>query len=81
MNKLNTETILEILNTVRPECDFSGANDFFDSGLLDSFDLTVLVAALEERFAISLNGTDIVPENFHSVAAILALLGTYGVQA
>jgi acyl carrier protein len=72
------ETVITILKRVRPELEFKGVNDFFSRGMLDSFDLTVLISALEERFDISIDGTDIVPENFRSVEAILALLSKYG---
>jgi acyl carrier protein len=67
-----------ILKNIRPEFDFTGVDDFFARGMLDSFDLTLLVSALEEKYAIAIEGTDIVPENFRSVEAIRALLTKYG---
>ena len=72
------ETIVAILKGIRPEFEFSGVDDFFDRGMLDSFDLTVLVSGLEERFGVSVDGADIVPENFRSVEAIVSLLKKYG---
>jgi acyl carrier protein len=73
MDGINT-----ILKNIRPESDFAGVNDFFARGMLDSFDLTLLVAALEEKYAITIEGADIVPENFRSVDAIRSLLRKYG---
>jgi acyl carrier protein len=73
------ENVIAILQSIRPECDFAGVDDFFARGMLDSFDLTMLVSALEERFSISMDGSDIVPENFRSVQAIQSLLARYGV--
>lgn len=73
------EDINAILKNIRPEFDFAGVNDFFSLGMLDSFDLTVLISALEEHYAITIDGTDILPENFQSVAAIRSLLTKYGV--
>ena len=46
---------------------------------LDSFDLTMLVSALEERLGVGIDGADIVPENFRNVKAITALMERYGV--
>jgi acyl carrier protein len=71
--------VIAILKKIRPEFEFGGADDFFARGMLDSFDLTVLVSALEERFGLSLDGADIVPEHFRSVEAISSLLAKYGV--
>jgi acyl carrier protein len=78
---MSNENVIAILKTVRPECEFAGIDDFFARGMLDSFDLTMLVSALEERFGISVEGADILPENFRSVDAILSLLAKYGVPA
>ena len=66
--------IIEILKEIRPEFEFEGVESFFDEGMLDSFDLMTLVATLDERFAIKIDGTDILPENFANVDAIAALI-------
>ena len=68
------EQVLEILKEIRPEFEFEGVEDFFDEGMLDSFDLMTLVSTLETRFGVKIDGTDILPENFVNVEAILALL-------
>jgi len=72
------ENVIAILKNIRPEFDYAGVDDFFAHGMLDSFDLTVLVSSLEERFGISIDGVDIVPENFRSTEAIVLLLKKYG---
>lgn len=66
--------IIEILKEIRPEFEFEGVENFFDEGMLDSFDLMTLVATLDERFSIKIDGTDILPENFANVDAIAALI-------
>jgi methoxymalonate biosynthesis acyl carrier protein len=66
--------ILDLLSGIRPEFDFSESADFFADGMLDSFDLITLVSDLDKAYAISIDGTDIVPENFRNVDAIAALL-------
>ena len=72
------EKVTAILKGMRPELDFSGVDDFFSRGILDSYDLIQLVFALEERFAVSFDLADIVPENFRSVEAIQSVLSKYG---
>lgn len=72
--------ILEILTTLRPEFDFSEDVNFIDEGMLDSFDMINLVTSLDEEFSISIDGIDIVPENFSSIDTIASLLKKKGVQ-
>jgi acyl carrier protein len=72
--------LLRILSEVRPEASFSDSHDFLEDGLLDSFDIVMLVAALDKTFRISIEGTEIIPENFRNVDAIRALLRKHGVE-
>jgi acyl carrier protein len=66
--------ILLILQETRPESDFDRSENFIADGLLDSFDMIVLIGELEEQFEISVDGTQIVPENFVSLEAIESLV-------
>ena len=68
-----------ILAQIRPEFDFPNSKNFFEDGVLDSFDLITLVSELDKAYGISIDGTDIVPENFCSIGAIEALLAQRGV--
>ena len=68
------QQIIEILKEIRPEFEFVGVENFFDEGMLDSFDLMTLVSTLDERFSIKIDGTDILPENFANVESIEALV-------
>lgn len=70
--------ISQILSSIRPEFDFDAAENFFESGMLDSFDLVLLVSALDKHYGISIKGIDIIPENFGNIAAISSLLSKYG---
>lgn len=74
------KTILEILTEIRPEFDFTGSEDFIEEGLLDSFDVVTLVSDIEKNYDISIEGVDILPENFRNAAAIKTLLQRYGVH-
>ena len=75
------ERVLKILNDLRPEFDFSQAVNFVEEGMLDSFDVINLVTTLDEEFGISIDGTDVLPENFSSIDAIESLLKKNGVKA
>lgn len=75
------DQIIKILTEIRPEFDFSQENvDFIEEGMLDSFDLVTLVSELDSSFGISIDGVDILPENFSSVDAIANLLIKNGVK-
>jgi len=69
--------VMSILTVIRPECDFTRSEDFIKEGLLDSLDIVTLVAELEDRLGISIDGQDISPENFKNLDTLLALLGRY----
>jgi acyl carrier protein len=56
------------------------AQNFFDQGVLDSLDLTALVAALESRYDIFMDVDEIVPANFSNLAAIKTVLSRKGVN-
>lgn len=66
--------IFEILSSLRPEFDFGQSSDFIEDGYLDSFDVVSLVSELEEKFSIQIDGEDIIPENFGSIATIMSLI-------
>ncbi len=68
------EKILDTLGRLRPEYDFTVSEDFIEDGMLDSFDVVSLVSELENIFSITIDGEDILPENFSSVEAIKALV-------
>lgn len=71
--------IISILTELRPEFDFNEKLDFIKEGMLDSFDVINLVNELDTSFGISIDGLDILPENFSSVENIILLLKKNGV--
>lgn len=75
------EQIIKILTELRPEFDFNqeGVN-FIEEGMLDSFDMVNLVNDLDSTFGISIDGVDILPENFGTVDAIEQLLKKNGAK-
>jgi len=68
------EQIIRILTELRPEFDFSQNVDFIEEGMLDSFDIVSLVSELDATYGISIDGMDILPENFATVESIERLL-------
>lgn len=70
--------IISILSELRPEFDFNEPLNFIEEGMLDSFDIINLVTALDSEFSISIDGMDVLPDNFSSVERIEALLKKMG---
>lgn len=69
--------ILEILEEINPTGEFEECSDFFESELLDSFDIITFVEAIENEFGIEFNGDDIIPENFMNLDAIEVVVKKY----
>jgi len=72
------EKIISILTELRPEFDFTEPVNFIESGMLDSFDVFNLVTSLDKEFGISIDGMDVLAENFSSVEKIVSLLHKNG---
>jgi acyl carrier protein len=72
--------VISILSEIRPEYDFSQDLNFIEEGMLDSLDIVTLVTGLDEKFSISIDGKDIIPENFSSLELIANLLKKKGVR-
>ena len=66
--------IIEMLNEARPDFDFAETVDFIEQGMLDSFDVTSLVAKLEEKYDVNIDIMEFLPENFSSVEAVVSLI-------
>ncbi len=66
-----------ILQELKPELDLLTMENYIENGALDSFDIILLVSTLDEVFQISIDGTDIIPENFSSLESIKNLVRKY----
>lgn len=66
--------ILEILDSIRPDVDFVNEKKLIDDGLLDSFDIVSIISELNDEYDISIRVTELKPENFNSVEAIMSLV-------
>jgi len=74
------DSIIKILQTLRPGIDWAAATGLIDDGLLDSFDVITLIGELEAAFSVRIALEHIEPENFNSVAAIASLLRGLGAE-
>ena len=70
--------IIDILTEARPEFDFKQeSNRFIEKGMLDSFDIIVIISELEEKFDIVIDGDQILPKNLDSIDAISKLVHSF----
>lgn len=70
--------VLNILSYIRPEVDYLNKTNYIDECLLDSLDIIRLVSEIEKKYNISINGEDIIPENFQSINDIENLINKTG---
>ncbi|MDB9720790.1 acyl carrier protein [Winogradskyella sp.] len=77
--KTINKSVLKHLSQIKPEFNFLHSSNFVAEGLLDSFDVVHLVTILDTEYNISIDGIDIVPENFSTIASISKLLIKNGV--
>ena len=70
------EDILEILNSVHPEVDYESETGLIDKRIFDSFDIVTVVGELMDNFDIEITAEHMIPENFNSLNAIVALVNS-----
>ena len=68
------EKLIEILSSLHPEVDFEINTDLVDDGILDSLDIVTLVTEIHSEFDVAIPAEEIVPENFNSAEALMALI-------
>ncbi len=68
------EQLLQILNGMHPDVDFTAVEDLYDEGVLDSLDMVRLVTEINRTFDISIPAEELRPENFQTVETIMALI-------
>ncbi len=72
------DKLLAILAELRPDLDFAQEKRLIDDGLLDSFDIIALVSEINDVFRVEINVSELTPENFNDVDAMLALIERLG---
>jgi D-alanine--poly(phosphoribitol) ligase subunit 2 len=68
------ERLLEILESIRPDVDFANETSLMDGGFLDSFDMVSIISELDNEYGINVRVTELTPENFNSVEAIMKMI-------
>ena len=68
------EKLLAILSGMHPDVDFENAEDLVDDGILDSLNIVTLVTEIDSEFGVLIPAEEIIPENFNSAAALMALI-------
>lgn len=69
--------VLKLLKEVRPDADFETSDAFIEDGLLDSFDVLMLVGLIEEKYNIEISHELLIPENFETIDSICELVNKY----
>lgn len=64
------EELLEILEEICPEVDFTEETALVDDKILSSFDILSIVSEISDVFDITLTPAEIIPANFNSADAI-----------
>lgn len=70
MEDLEMNEVIEILKEIDDSIDYENEKALIDDQLLDSFGVITLVSELEEAFDISIEASEMMPENFNSAEAI-----------
>ena len=68
------DKLIEIMSNIRPDIDFTTASTLIDDDLLDSFDITAIVAEVNHEFGVEINVNALLPENFNSAGALYELI-------
>lgn len=68
------EKLLEILRDLHPEVDFENNEELIDDGVLDSLDIVTIVTEIDDKFDVTIPAEEIIPENFNSAKALMALI-------
>ena len=67
-------TVLELLEDIRPDVDFENEKELISQKIMESFDIIMMISELEEEFNVKISPKELVDENFNSVDAIVAML-------
>ena len=68
------DKLLEVLEEIRPDVDFKNNKKLIDDGVLASLNILEIVSELCDTFDIEISPADIIPSNFNSAEAMLAMI-------
>jgi len=68
------EEVMAILTEIRKDVDFENETNLIDDSILASLDIVAIVGEFNETFDVEISVEDLIPENFNSVDAMVALI-------
>ena len=68
------ERLIEILEEIQPDVDYTTCTDLIDAHRLDSLAILSIVSEIEDEFDITVPAVEIIPDNFNSADAIWAMI-------
>ncbi len=71
------ERVLEILMDVVPDVDFENEVNLISDSIVDSFAVVAMVNELNDILDIDIPSREILPQNFETLDAIVALVEKY----
>lgn len=71
------ERLLNVLQEQFPEVNFLAEADLVDDGILDSLTMVGMISSISMEFGVMLPYEEIIPKNFNSIDAMVALLENY----
>ncbi len=57
--------------------ELTNSTNLIEGGIIDSLGVMKMIAFVEQKYSVTLNPDDLVPENFETLDAITALLNRY----
>ena len=68
------EEVMAILTEIRKDVDFENETKLIDDSILASLDIVAIVGEFNDTFDVEISVEDLIPENFNSVDAMIALI-------
>ena len=68
------DELLELLTDVKDDVDYENCETLIDDGILTSFDIIQIIAAINDTFDVEIPATYIIPNNFNSMKAMYSMI-------
>ena len=74
MDDITLEQVIDMLDQIKDDVDFSTAVNLVDDRILDSFDILSIIGAIDDELDVSVPAKDIVPQNFNTAQGIYQMV-------
>lgn len=68
------EQLIKIMESIRPDLDFTKETRLVDDDILDSFDILSIVNEVSLAYGVEINANHLLPANFNSAEALYSLI-------